>query len=71
MLEQGIEQGIKLKIADTSGQDIRLEAPSKRKQQLAAGGALLIIIVLAWLAAPLFQRWANATISPAIATRSI
>jgi HlyD family secretion protein len=60
---QGIEQGIKLKIADTSGQDIRLEPPSKRKQQLAAGGALLVIIVLAWLAAPLFQRWANATIS--------
>jgi HlyD family secretion protein len=30
---------------------------------LAAGGALLVIIVLAWLAAPLFQRWANATIS--------
>ena len=58
-----MKQGTKLKIADTSGQDIRLEPPSKRKQQLAAGGALLIIIVLAWLAAPLFQRWANATIS--------
>ena len=28
-----------------------------------AGGALLLIIVLAWLAAPAFQRWANATIS--------
>jgi len=30
---------------------------------LVAGGALLVIIVLAWLAAPLIQRWANATIS--------
>ena len=30
---------------------------------MAAGGALLVIIVLAWLAAPLFQRWANATMS--------
>jgi HlyD family secretion protein len=30
---------------------------------LAAGGAVLVIVVLAWLAAPLFQRWANATIS--------
>ena len=28
-----------------------------------AGGALLLIIILAWLAAPAFQRWANATIS--------
>ena len=58
-----MKQGAKLKIADTSGQDIRLEPPSKRKQQLAAGGALFVIIVLVWLAAPLFQRWANATIS--------
>ena len=30
---------------------------------MVAGGALLVIVVLAWLAAPLFQRWANATIS--------
>jgi HlyD family secretion protein len=58
-----VQQGTKLKIADTSGQDIRLDPPSRRKQQLFAGGALLVIIVLAWLSAPLFQRWANATIS--------
>lgn len=31
--------------------------------QLAIGGALLVIVVLAWMAAPFFQRWANATIS--------
>ncbi|MGI9200970.1 MAG: efflux RND transporter periplasmic adaptor subunit [Woeseiaceae bacterium] len=52
-----------MKIADTSGQDIRLEPPSKRKQQIIAGGAVLLIVALAWLAAPVFQRWANATIT--------
>lgn len=63
MVAQGIEQGAELKIADTSGQDIRLEPPSKRKQQLIAASAVVVIVLLAWLAAPYFQRWANATIS--------
>jgi HlyD family secretion protein len=52
-----------MKIADTSGQDIRLPPPSKRKQQVITGGFLLVIVALAWLAAPVFQRWADATIS--------
>jgi HlyD family secretion protein len=55
--------GLVLKIADTSAQDIRLQPPSKRKQQLILASAALVIIVLAWVAAPFFQRWANATIS--------
>ncbi|MGI9272206.1 MAG: efflux RND transporter periplasmic adaptor subunit [Woeseiaceae bacterium] len=52
-----------MKIADTSGQDIRLDPPSKRKQQVIAAVAVVGIVILAWLAAPFFQRWADATIS--------
>lgn len=57
------KKGAKLKIADTSGQDIRLAPPSKRKQHIAAASVVLLLVVLAWLAAPALQRWVNATIS--------
>ena len=30
---------------------------------MIAGGAVLLIVALAWLAAPVFQRWASATIT--------
>ncbi len=52
-----------LKIADTSGQDVRLAPPSKRKQHIVVGVVVLSVLVLAWQGAPVFQRWANATIS--------
>lgn len=56
-------EGTDLKIADTSAQDIRLQPPSKRRQYVIGGAAAMLVVLLAWLAAPLVQRWANATIS--------
>lgn len=56
-------KGFELNIADTSAQDIRLEPPSKRRHLIIAGTAGLTLILLAWLAAPSIQRWADATVS--------
>ena len=50
-------------IADTSAQDIRLEPPSKRRHVIIASAAGVALILLAWLAAPSVQRWADATVS--------
>jgi HlyD family secretion protein len=52
-----------LKIADTSGQDVRLEPRDPRRKRLILLGAGLAIVALAVVAAPWIQRWANATIS--------
>jgi HlyD family secretion protein len=52
-----------LGIADTSAQDIRLEPPSKRRHVIIASAAGVTLILLAWLAAPSIQRWADATVS--------
>jgi len=52
-----------LGIADTSAQDIRLEPPSKRRHVIIASAAGAALILLAWLAAPSVQRWADATVS--------
>ncbi len=52
-----------MKIADTSGQDIQLEPEGNRKLIIGVVSGLIVILLLAWLAAPWFQRWANATIS--------
>jgi len=52
-----------LGIADTSAQDIRLEPPSKRRRVIIASAAGIALILLAWLAAPSVQRWADATVS--------
>jgi HlyD family secretion protein len=60
-------KGTALNIADTSGQDIRLEPPSKRKLQIILGSSAALVALLAWLAAPTFQRWADATISVPLA----
>ena len=60
---KAFSRGSELKIADTSGQDIRLEPPSKRKQQWIAAIAVVALVLLAWMVAPWFQRWADATIS--------
>jgi HlyD family secretion protein len=56
-------KGATLNIADTSAQDVRLEPPGKRRQLIMAGAAGLALIVMAWLAAPSLQRWADATVS--------
>ena len=50
-------------IADTSAQDIRLEPQGKRRQVIIASTAGAVLILLAWLAAPSVQRWADATVS--------
>lgn len=51
------------KIADTSAQDIRLAPPGKQKLFMMIGLATATLFVVIWMAAPWFQRWANATIS--------
>ena len=55
--------GGKLKIADTSAQDVRLEPPDRRRVYVVAAAALVLVLVSAWLVAPAVQRWANATAS--------
>jgi len=52
-----------VKIADTSGQDIKLEPPGKKKLYVVSGFSVLTILVIGFFAAPWLQRWANATIS--------
>ncbi|MEJ2258250.1 MAG: biotin/lipoyl-binding protein, partial [Woeseiaceae bacterium] len=52
-----------LKIADTSAQDVRLEPRDPRRKRLIIIGIGLAVIVLAVIAAPSIQRWANATVS--------
>lgn len=52
-----------MKIADTSGQDIRLSPPGRKQIYLATSAALAGLLVAGWFAAPWLQRWANATIS--------
>ncbi len=54
---------IKLKIADTSGQDIAIEQRAGFRLPVIGGAALLLILALIWFAVPSFNRWANATIS--------
>ena len=56
-------KGRALKIADTSAQDVRLEPPGKQKLIMSIGVAAAALIIFIWMAAPWFQRWANATIS--------
>ena len=53
----------KLSIQDTSAQDVRLAPRDPRRKRLIIGGISASVILAVWLAAPVVQRWANATIS--------
>ena len=52
-----------MKIADTSAQDVAVQATSKTRQRVLAGTALLGLILIAWLVVPSLQRWAGSSIS--------
>jgi len=55
--------GGELKIADTSGQDVRLEPAGRRPVLLLGGLGLVAAIMLGWVATPVVKRWADAAIS--------
>ena len=55
--------GPKLKIQDTSAQDVQLAPRDPRRKQLIIGGIVVATIAAVWVALPVVQRWANATIS--------
>ena len=52
-----------LKIKDTSAQDVRLAPVDPRRKYLISGGIGLAVVAAIWLAVPVVQRWANASIS--------
>ena len=52
-----------LKIADTSGQDVKLAPRSHRSRNVIGGSALLALLVLAWVLTPVVSRWATATVT--------
>lgn len=54
---------VRVRIADTSSQDERIEPPSKRWRYLAGGGALAVLAVAALLALPSLERWFEAEMS--------
>ncbi len=55
--------GQKLSIQDTSAQDVRLAPRDPRRKRLIIGGIAVAVVAAVWLATPVVQRWANATIS--------
>jgi len=52
-----------LKIADTSAQDVTLQAKSKSRLWLLITAAILGLILLIWLVVPSLQRWAGSSTS--------
>jgi HlyD family secretion protein len=52
-----------LKIADTSAQDVALQAKPKIRQRVLIGAGVAGLILMAWLLAPSLQRWAGSNIS--------
>ena len=52
-----------MKIADTSAQDVRIEAKPKGRQRLLIGAGILAVVLAVWLLLPSVQRWAGSSIS--------
>lgn len=52
-----------LKIADTSGQDVRLQPKSSRNRRIVGGSILFLLLALTWLAVPVVQRWADISVT--------
>jgi HlyD family secretion protein len=52
-----------LKIADTSAQDVAVQAKSKTRQRLLLGAGVAGLIIVAWLVLPSLQRWAGSSVS--------
>ena len=58
-----MQQGAILKIADTSAQDVRLEPRNPRRKRLIVIGIIVAVVVAGWMATPVVQRWATASVS--------
>jgi len=52
-----------LKIADTSAQDVVVQAKSKTRQRVLTATGLLSLVLVAWFLLPSLQRWAGSSIS--------
>lgn len=52
-----------MKIADTSAQDVTVEAKPKTRQRVLIGTGLLAVILVAVMVVPSLQRWAGSSIS--------
>ena len=52
-----------MKIADTSAQDVTVQATSKTRQRSLVGISILGLFLAAWLVVPSLQRWAGSSIS--------
>lgn len=52
-----------MKIADTSAQDIVVQAKSKTRQRVLLATGVLVLILLAGMAVPSLQRWAGSSIA--------
>ena len=53
----------KLKIADTSAQDVVIKSKPKGRQRLLIGAGVMAVVVASWLIFPSVQRWAGSSIS--------
>ena len=53
--------GTPLKIADTSGQDVAIAAPSRKRRRLIGGVSLLTLVAGLWVAVPMLARWSTAS----------
>ena len=52
-----------MKIADTSGQDVRIARGPNNKRRLVLGGIALLLVVAAFWAVPAVQRWAGSSVT--------
>lgn len=52
-----------MKIADTSAQDVTLEARPKTRQRMILAGAVVALLLISWSVMPTVQRWASSSIS--------
>ena len=52
-----------MKIADTSGQDVRIARGPNHKRHLVLGGIALVLVVAAFWAVPAVQRWAGSSVT--------
>ena len=52
-----------LKIADTSAQDVVIQAKPKGRQRLLIGAGVIACVLAVWLLLPSVQRWAGSSIS--------
>ena len=52
-----------MKIADTSAQDIVVQAKPKTRQRVLLATGILVLILMTGLAVPSLQRWAGSSIS--------